>query len=227
VACKQWNETKRGDAKINQLTLEKYQVSLHATDAGSNYIDPVSGTNNYKEYRKYYMKEMWRKVDRSETGNITESFDHTFKSTVDVRHLSMGCNHCDKPACVDACPMGVPFKDATTGIVLWNNAECISCGRCKSACPWSTPQFYVDNYATYAQNDPNRPKMTKCTLCYERINEGLKPACVAACWNRALDAGPMNELIAQYPSASTALPEFTASSTGPNIIFKAKTAKTA
>ncbi|WP_277657305.1 4Fe-4S dicluster domain-containing protein [Seleniivibrio woodruffii] len=223
VACKQWNEELRGDAAINVRDNDEVQVNIGEKEDGSVYIDPATGMNNYSVYRKFYMKEMWRNVDCFETGGVTLKSDRTFSSTVDVRYLSMGCNHCDKPACAEACPMGVIFKDEDTGIVLWNNENCISCGRCKSACPWSKPQFYDSKYATYAQNDPNRPKMTKCTLCYERIGEGLKPACVAACWNRALDAGPVDELKGVYTTAVETINEFNSGSTGPNIIFKPKT----
>lgn len=227
LSCKQWNEKFRGDAAFNIIDYGKYKKDVGADESADFYTDPESGAINYKEYRKYYMKEMWRDVERFETGSTVRESDFTFSATHDIRYLSLGCNHCDTPACVDACPMGVHYKDEETGIVLWNNEACISCGKCKDACPWDKPQFYDDNFANYAQDDASRPKMTKCTLCYERINEGLKPSCVAACWNRALDAGPIEELKAKYPDALDSIVEFDNGSTGPNILFKAKAEKKA
>jgi anaerobic dimethyl sulfoxide reductase subunit B (iron-sulfur subunit) len=221
LACKNWNEGLRGDAKINERHIEDYVTEVGAKEPGANMVDPATGKTNYPLYRKFYMKEMWRNVERFERGGVSLSSDLTFQSSLDVRYLSTSCNHCDKPTCVEACPMGVLYKDEETGIVLWNNEKCISCGRCKQACPWSKPQFYDEDFATYEQSDPARPKMTKCTLCYDRVNEGLKPACVAACWNRALDAGPLEEILAKYPDAKDSLQEFENGSTDPNIKFKA------
>jgi anaerobic dimethyl sulfoxide reductase subunit B (iron-sulfur subunit) len=76
--------------------------------------------------------------------------------------------------------------------------------------------------------------MTKCNLCIDRIKDGLKPACVAACWNRALDAGTMDWLRDKYTNApfnygnlrETLNPEFPAdASLKPNILFKEKAIK--
>jgi len=206
---------------------DSYLAKVGESEDGAKYINPETGHTNYEEYRKFYMKEMWRDVEKFTEGAVIRNSDYTFTATYDHKYLSMSCNHCDEPACVEACPMGVLYKDTETGIVLWNNETCISCGRCKQACPWDKPQFYDDNYASYAQDDPARPKMTKCTLCYERIEEGLKPSCVAACWNRAIDAGPVDELRAKYPDAKDSIREFSRSTTSPNIMFKEKSAKKA
>lgn len=121
--------------------------------------------------------------------------------------------------------MGCIYKEETIGAVLVDNSVCISCGKCRSACPWDAPQYYDKKFATYALNDPARPKMTKCTLCLDRINENLKPMCVAACLNIALDAGPMDELEQKYKNKnyelSTTMPgQMGDLSTGPNIIFR-------
>ena len=223
TACKNWNEARRGDAEINVIDdPESYMSEVGEQDTGSYYINPETGANNYELYRKYYMKEDWRRVSIKMTGSVSESNDGTFSSNVDKRYISISCNHCDQPACVEACPMGIIVKSKETGLVLVNNESCISCGKCKGACPWDAPQFYDTNYKTYALNDPARPKMTKCTGCLDRIKEGLRPACVAACFNRALDAGPIDELKSKYPAATESVSGFNRASTSPNIIFKAK-----
>jgi anaerobic dimethyl sulfoxide reductase subunit B (iron-sulfur subunit) len=36
--------------------------------------------------------------------------------------------------------------------------------------------------------------MTKCTLCSDRLEEGLAPSCVSACPMRALDFGTREEM---------------------------------
>lgn len=222
-ACKNWNEERRGDAKINvRENAEEYMSAVGEQDNGENYINPDTGANNYELFRKYYMKENWRRVSTILDGSVSESNTGIFEYNVDKRFLSISCNHCEEPACIKACPMGIITKDSETGLVLVDNSTCISCGRCQGACPWGAPQFYDSKYKEYAIDNPARPKMTKCTGCLDRIKEGLRPACVAACWNRALDFGPIEELKAKYPSALESIVDFERSGIGPNIIFKAK-----
>jgi anaerobic dimethyl sulfoxide reductase subunit B (iron-sulfur subunit) len=225
LACKNWNEERRGDAAVNAVTIESmtsHMVEEGAYEYGSNYIDS-QGYTNYADFRKNYMKEKWRRVESFESGKTLRNKNtHIFSSDFDRRYISISCNHCDTPACRDACPTAAIYKEESIGSVLVDSSACISCGKCRQACPWDVPQYYDDNFAKYNINDPARPRMTKCTFCADRIKEGLKPACVAACWNRALDAGPMDELEARYPSAVRVLPEFSDGGTGPNILFKSK-----
>ena len=223
VACKAWNDDKRGDANIN-VSLSWLDTGKYANPSEYEYLPGSDGRQNFAEYSKYHMKEYWRRVTKMEYGTIPPD--------VDVLSLSIGCNHCDKPACIEVCPVQVIYKEPEFGAVLVDNANCISCGKCLDACPWGSPQFYDPNFRKYAQTDPLRPKMTKCTLCLDRIREGLKPACVAGCLNRALDAGPVDELKQKYTGWSQATDDFPSDyvpSLGinikPNIIFKKRTSR--
>ena len=221
LACKSWNEDKRGDAALNPelswLTTGRYEEPAEYEN-----LPGSTGEQNFAEYGKYHMKENWRRVSATEYGDIPPN--------VDVLNLSISCNHCEDPACVKACPTKYIYKEPEYGIVLVDNSRtCISCKRCKEACPWDSPQFYDNNLGKYAPNDPARPRMTKCTLCIDRIQEGLKPACTAGCPMRALDAGPMAELKLRYPDWTDSIENFQDGSipdvrteTKPNIIFKMK-----
>jgi DMSO reductase anchor subunit len=62
------------------------------------------------------------------------------------------------------------------GIVLINTQKFIGCGYCAWACPYDAPQ--VDKSAGH---------MNKCNLCYDNLDAGLPPACVAACPLRCLE----------------------------------------
>jgi NADPH-dependent glutamate synthase beta subunit-like oxidoreductase len=68
--------------------------------------------------------------------------------------------------------------------------RCLNCAGhlCKDACPYAAPQFA----------DEEKAKMQKCDLCIERWPENKKPICVESCPMRALDAGPLNELMGTY-----------------------------
>jgi Fe-S-cluster-containing dehydrogenase component len=83
------------------------------------------------------------------------------------------CNHCEKTACTQVCPVGASYitKD---GVVLVDNDRCIGCGYCVQACPYGSRFINKETH-----------KADKCTLCYHRITKGLKPACVEVCPNGA------------------------------------------
>ena len=101
-------------------------------------------------------------------------------------HLSLACNHCERPACLEVCPAGAIRKRAD-GIVLIDPEKCIGCRYCAWACPYGAPQY-----------DAATGRMTKCTFCVEEIDAGRPPACVAACPMRALDYGERAELEARH-----------------------------
>lgn len=79
------------------------------------------------------------------------------------------CNQCQDPACVQACPVGATYQ-TPDGVTLVDRTWCIGCGYCVMACPYGA-RFFHPVYNT----------AEKCTFCYHRISQGLKPACVEAC----------------------------------------------
>jgi anaerobic dimethyl sulfoxide reductase subunit B (iron-sulfur subunit) len=200
AACKAWNEDKRGDADLTpELTWQ--ETGGYAEPAEYDNLPGSSGALNFKEYSKYHMKENWRRVYTAEYGSKPPD--------VDALHVSVSCNHCAEPICVMVCPMGRIRKEEAFGIVTTDpDRPCIACRRCKNACPWDSPQYYDDALEKYGPGDAARPRMTKCDLCIDRIGRGLKPACAAACIMRALDAGPLTELRAQYPNRTDAPDDF-------------------
>jgi anaerobic dimethyl sulfoxide reductase subunit B (iron-sulfur subunit) len=104
-------------------------------------------------------------------------------------------------------------KRAEDGIVVVNREVCLGldkCDRCLKACPYDAPQF----------GDEANAKMQKCDLCLDRFPEGKKPICVEGCPMRALDAGPLDELKAQYGGELDAEGFTRNKKIGPNIIFK-------
>ncbi len=90
-------------------------------------------------------------------------------------YLSMACNHCANPACATACPNHC-FKKRRDGIVFHDPTNCTGCQACVGACPFNAPTY-----------NPKTGKVDKCNLCIERLEIGLKPACVSACISESIE----------------------------------------
>lgn len=95
-----------------------------------------------------------------------------------VRFVFMPCFHCEEPWCLKVCPSGAIKKRSADGIVFIEPAACIGCKSCIMACPWGTVQW-----------DPVTNKAVKCDYCKDRLDVGLKPACVTKCLTQCLDFG--------------------------------------
>ncbi len=107
----------------------------------------------------------WRRVGEVEGG------DHPDTKRF---HLSMSCNHCLEPACLEGCPTNAYIK-LDNGVVAHHADDCIGCQYCTWNCPYSVPAF-----------QPDRRIVTKCDMCQPRLAEGLTPACVSACPTNAI-----------------------------------------
>ena len=107
------------------------------------------------------------------------------------------CNHCDNPPCVRVCPTQATWKRAD-GIVMMDWHRCIGCRYCVAACPYGSRSFnWLDPRPRIAEIRPDFPTRTKgvvekCTFCEERLAQGLQPACVEACREKALTFGNLD-----------------------------------
>ena len=97
--------------------------------------------------------------------------------------LPIPCQHCGDAPCVKACPTGA-LRKRSDGIVLGNQKTCIGCHECLWACPFGVPQFGANGL------------MQKCTMCYNRIDEGDLPACARNCPAEAILCGTVEEISA-------------------------------
>jgi len=135
-----------------------------------------------------------------------------------VSFLVQCCFHCAAPGCVAVCPTQAIQKRTEDGIVVVSPELCLGkdqCHQCREACPYSAPQFGAEENS----------KMQKCDLCLERLRKGLKPICVAACPMRALDAGPMEELISKHKGTREAVGLAFSHELKPSIVFRSRMKK--
>ena len=125
-------------------------------------------------------------------------------------NISMACNHCDDPVCLKGCPTRAYTKHAEYGAVLQDPETCFGCGYCTWVCPYNAPQL-----------DPVKGQVSKCNMCVDRLEVGLKPACVSACVGNALDFGVIENTPDNREQCKTTIPGFPDPSiTQPNIRFQ-------
>jgi len=110
--------------------------------------------------------------------------------------LPVMCQHCAEPPCVEVCPTGASFKRAD-GIVLVDKHICIGCRYCMMACPYKARSFVHEPIDDQKPNAPRgKGAVESCTLCVDRLDAGLKPACVEACSSKgggAMTFGDLND----------------------------------
>lgn len=94
------------------------------------------------------------------------------------------CMHCEDPGCLRACPADGAIVQYTNGIVDFNQENCIGCQYCVTGCPFDIPKF-----------NSTTKKVYKCTLCSDRVGQGLEPACIKACPTGCLKFGTKVDML--------------------------------
>jgi formate dehydrogenase iron-sulfur subunit len=92
------------------------------------------------------------------------------------------CKHCTHAGCLDVCPTGALFR-TEFGTVVVQQDVCNGCGYCVSACPYGVIER--------RQGDG---RAWKCTMCYDRLRDGLEPACAKACPSDSIQFGELDLL---------------------------------
>ncbi|TKB54972.1 4Fe-4S dicluster domain-containing protein [Ferrimonas aestuarii] len=106
------------------------------------------------------------------------------------------CMHCEDPACLKACSTKGAIVKLANGTVQLNDDKCIGCGYCVSACPFDVPKL-----------DSANNKARKCTMCIDRLQVGLEPACTKTCTTGALRFGTREDMLFQAELRVKALKE--------------------
>jgi formate dehydrogenase iron-sulfur subunit len=99
--------------------------------------------------------------------------------------MSDVCKHCQSAACLEACPTGAIVRTEHDSVFVQPDV-CNGCGYCVTACPFGVIDRREDDGRAW-----------KCTLCYDRLQDGMEPACAKACPTDSIQFGDIDELRAK------------------------------
>jgi formate dehydrogenase iron-sulfur subunit len=102
----------------------------------------------------------------------------------DGRWLLMSdvCKHCVQAGCLEVCPTGAIIRTEFDTVVIQSDV-CNGCRDCIAACPFGVIDI-----------NPASGTAQKCTLCYDRLQAGLEPACSKACPTDSIRFGTIADL---------------------------------
>ena len=109
--------------------------------------------------------------------------------------MSDVCKHCSNAGCLDACPTGAVIRTEFETVMIQADV-CNGCGYCIPSCPFGV-----------ITRDEVDGRAAKCTLCYDRLQDGLEPACAKACPTDSIQFGPYEELVEHAKGRVVALHE--------------------
>ncbi len=96
--------------------------------------------------------------------------------------MSDVCKHCQHASCMDVCPTGAIVRTEFDTVFI-QDSVCNGCRNCIAACPYDVIDI-----------DPEHDVARKCTLCYDRLQGGMEPACAKVCPTDSIQFGPLDEL---------------------------------
>ncbi|SFC79587.1 4Fe-4S dicluster domain-containing protein [Streptomyces aidingensis] len=179
VACKEWNAIPAGDAGLTGMSYDNTKglgASAWRHVAFVEQRKPLGG----QEPGVDVFDAAGRLGGPAADGLPPVSPD----GRTELRWLMSSdvCKHCTEAGCLDVCPTGSLFR-TEFGTVVVQEDICNGCGYCVPACPYGV----IDQR-------PDDGRAWKCTLCYDRLGEGMEPACAKACPTESIQFGPLDEL---------------------------------
>ncbi|MGG3469407.1 4Fe-4S dicluster domain-containing protein [Neobacillus pocheonensis] len=150
----------------------------------------------------------------ADTWNVLQYIEHeNGKGDLEYLFRHSSCFHCKDAACEKVCPENA-IRYTKYGSVIIDQDKCVGCGYCVQNCP-----FEVISLKTYKdKNGKEYRKSQKCTMCTDRLDEGLQPACVTTCHTGAMEFGNkaamlqkaekrLSEIKDRYPNAQIYNPQ--------------------
>jgi formate dehydrogenase iron-sulfur subunit len=180
VACKEWNDVPEDGLDLTGMSFDNTKTLSADSWRHVAFIE---------QRKPMKLTDAAAPAPGPAGGDNGESGDFRWLMASDV------CKHCTHAACLDVCPTGALFR-TEFGTVVVQDDVCNGCGYCVPACPYGVIDKRESDGGAH-----------KCTLCYDRLGDGLEPACAKACPTKSIQFGELDELRARAGERVEALHE--------------------
>ena len=183
VACKQWNQLPARDPVWTGSSYDNTEQLTATTWRHVQFIEQVGRRDGRGALRSGIDSKI---AQARSDGTIPLTPPGTalpFFNTERWLMMSDVCKHCAHAPCQEACPTGALIRTEFDTVYVQQDI-CNGCGYCVVACPFGV--IMRDDYGDYRAH--------KCTLCYDRMKDGLEPACAKACPTDSIQFGEVEQL---------------------------------
>ncbi len=186
VACKQWNQLPAQDAIWTGSSYDNTGQLTAITWRHVQFIEQIGKSDGHDRYNALRSDIDDRIAQARSEGTIPATPPGTalpFFNTDRWLMQSDVCKHCANAPCHEACPTGAIIRTEFDTVYVQQDI-CNGCGYCVVACP----------FGVIVRDDSGDYRAHKCTLCYDRMKDGLEPACAKACPTDSIQFGEVAQL---------------------------------
>lgn len=194
VACKQWNQLPATDPSWSGTSYDNTRQLGATTWRHVQFIEQIGRRKatqsalsaNGKPDLPLFTTQL---AEAKSNGAIPQTPPGTalpFFNTDRWLMQSDVCKHCANAPCQEACPTGAIIRTEFDTVYVQQDI-CNGCGYCIVACP----------FGVIARDEQGDHHAHKCTLCYDRLKDGMEPACAKACPTKSIQFGEIAQLKAQ------------------------------
>ncbi len=180
VACKQWNQLPAEQQHWSGTSYDNTGQLSAITWRHVQFIEQI-------ERKRPDLPLFENRIEEARSnGTIPDTPPGTalpfFNSQRWLMHSDV-CKHCANAPCQEACPTGAIIRTEFDTVHVQQDI-CNGCGYCIVACP----------FGVIARDEQGDHLAHKCTLCYDRLKDGLEPACAKACPTDSIVFGEVKQL---------------------------------
>jgi formate dehydrogenase iron-sulfur subunit len=186
VACKQWNQLPATDPNWTGTSYDNTQMLGATTWRHVQFIEQIGRRSAPTGSNGLHADVQGKIAEAKSNGAIPLSPPGTtlpfFNTDRWLMHSDV-CKHCANAPCQEACPTGAIIRTEFDTVYVQQDI-CNGCGYCVVACP----------FGVIARDEQGDHQAHKCTLCYDRLKDGMVPACAKACPTKSIQFGEVEQL---------------------------------
>jgi len=190
VACKQWNQLPAQDPVWTGSSYDNTGQLSAITWRHVQFIEQVgqgrSSSPNLPPSLPLFENQLAEAKADGTIPPIPPGTALPFFNTERWLMQSDVCKHCANAPCQEACPTGALIRTEFDTVYVQQDI-CNGCGYCVVACP----------FGVIARDDQGDYRAHKCTLCYDRLKDGMEPACAKVCPTDSIQFGEVDQLKAR------------------------------